>query len=132
MIEMTKKEEKKLLRQLRAFLRKYWSYNSVARKSAILKSRVTEKLKKKDGTYGKRIKVIGHTCAKCGKVIPVKPNRRPAIEVHHVHPLGKLTLINIVSFIFKLFCDEDNLMILCHECHQEITQEERNKTGRKQ
>lgn len=63
-----------------------------------------------------------YRCAKCKKWHPQKQ-----VSVDHITPAGSLkTLEDLPKFVATLFCEEDNLQVLCKGCHDKKTQEERN------
>ena len=51
------------------------------------------------------------------------------ISVDHIVPAGSLkTYDDLPGFVERLFCEEDNLQILCKDnCHQAKTNKERKK-----
>lgn len=64
-----------------------------------------------------------YPCTICKEWFPDKE-----IEVDHIIPCGTLTKIeDIPEFSRKLFCLEDNLRILCKECHRDVTNKQRKK-----
>ena len=88
----------------------------------------------KDGSLGKR-KAVRYTCANCGRKF-----MRKDIAVDHVEPVIPLDreFSSWDDFVDRLFCDEDNLQVLCSykikdkgkhgdklSCHHQKTQEER-------
>ena len=49
------------------------------------------------------------------------------INVDHIIPAGSLNSgADLAGFIDRLFCEEDNLQVLCSTCHNKKTQEEKN------
>lgn len=73
--------------------------------------------------WGNRIKYV-YGCAQCGGWFPDK-----LVAVDHIVPCG--TLVDIEKdagpFILKLLCEASGLRVLCHGCHHQVTQEERNE-----
>lgn len=50
------------------------------------------------------------------------------IEVDHINPAGSLkTYEDLAGFCERLFCEEDNLRVVCKGCHAKITAEERER-----
>lgn len=45
--------------------------------------------------------------------------RAKDVQIDHVTPIGPLEEWNV--WIDRLFCDEDNLQVLCKECHSRKT-----------
>lgn len=59
-------------------------------------------------------------CAHCKKDFPQKD-----VEVDHIVEIGREKTWD--EFINGLFCEKDNLQVLCKPCHKTKTLEERNK-----
>lgn len=50
------------------------------------------------------------------------------IQVDHIKPAGSLKRYeDLPAFVSTLFCSKDNLQVLCKECHNIKTQEERKR-----
>ena len=48
------------------------------------------------------------------------------INVDHIHPAGSLNCAaDLPAFVERLFCETDNLQVLCEACHNIKTQNER-------
>ena len=48
------------------------------------------------------------------------------INVDHIHPAGSLKCAaDLPAFVERLFCETDNLQVLCEACHNIKTQNER-------
>lgn len=66
-----------------------------------------------------------YLCNGCKKWFPEKK-----INVDHIIPAGTLQCAaDLPGFVERLFCEIDNLQILCETCHNKKTQNE--KSGRK-
>lgn len=66
-----------------------------------------------------------YQCNKCKELFPLTD-----VEVDHIIPIMEID-IAWDEVIDKMFCEEDNLQVLCKNCHYEKTQEERKKYGKK-
>jgi 5-methylcytosine-specific restriction endonuclease McrA len=62
-------------------------------------------------------------CANCKKAFPEKQ-----IQVDHIKPIG--TCDTWDEFVERLFCEVDNLQVLCKPCHKKKTKID-NQTNRK-
>jgi len=63
-----------------------------------------------------------YQCNECKQWFPDKK-----INVDHVTPAGSLNCANdLPGFVERLFCEIDNLQILCEVCHNVKTQNEKN------
>lgn len=48
------------------------------------------------------------------------------INVDHIHPAGSLNCAaDLPGFVERLFCEQDNLQILCSDCHDIKTKKEK-------
>tara|TARA_R110002012_G_scaffold23959_2_gene80821 strand:+ start:1164 stop:1487 length:324 start_codon:yes stop_codon:yes gene_type:complete len=72
-----------------------------------------------------------YLCAECKQHVPTSIRvggvRKNNIFVDHIKPIVD-PLVGFVSwdeFVDRLFCEEDNLQVLCKECHDVKTKEER-------
>lgn len=64
-----------------------------------------------------------YQCNRCKKYFPEK-----LINVDHIIPIGKLNCANdLPNFVERLFCEEDNLQVLCNICHDKKTKKEIRK-----
>lgn len=65
-----------------------------------------------------------YLCASCNKYYPEKK-----INVDHMVPAGSLNNgQDLPGFVERLFCEADNLQVLCEVCHNVKTQQEKLKT----
>jgi 5-methylcytosine-specific restriction endonuclease McrA len=63
-----------------------------------------------------------YQCAHCTKWFPEKK-----INVDHICPAGSLNCAqDLPGFVERLFCESDNLQVLCESCHDVKTKEEKN------
>lgn len=64
-----------------------------------------------------------YQCACCSKWYPEKE-----INVDHIRPAGQLrSAADLPSFVETLFCEVDNLQILCNTCHDKKTKQEKDE-----
>lgn len=64
-----------------------------------------------------------YLCAHCNKWFPEKK-----INVDHIKPAGTLTKFeDLPQFVKNLFCEIDNLQVLCEKCHDIKTKNEKIK-----
>jgi 5-methylcytosine-specific restriction endonuclease McrA len=59
-------------------------------------------------------------CASCTDLFPIKK-----IQVDHIIPIGKCASWD--EFIEKLFCEKDNLQVLCIPCHKIKSKKDRDE-----
>ncbi len=59
-------------------------------------------------------------CASCGNDFPAKE-----VEVDHINPIANAGQVTWDEFIHRLYCEQDNLQVLCKEDHKKKTKEER-------
>ena len=82
-------------------------------------------LKKARRPYGgedKRTK-WEYQCNECNNWFKTKD-----VEVDHIESAGSLkSYDDLAGFCERLFCEEENLQVVCKPCHKQITQEERKK-----
>ncbi len=63
-----------------------------------------------------------YQCNSCKNWFPEKK-----INVDHIHPAGSLNCANdLPGFVERLFCEVDNLQVLCEKCHDAKTKLEKN------
>lgn len=73
---------------------------------------ISTKINKKTGRKAKH-----YRCSLCKEGFP-----QTGVQVDHIVPIGKDTDWN--TFIEALFCEKDNLQVLCKSCHKEKTKNE--------
>jgi 5-methylcytosine-specific restriction endonuclease McrA len=103
----------------------FWSFirSALRQKSRWWKPIAQAKQKAKRAYKGplKRQK-FEYQCAECLNWFPDKK-----INVDHRIPAGTLRCANdLPGFVERLFCEVDNLQVLCSECHNIKTQKEKN------
>lgn len=63
-----------------------------------------------------------YLCNKCKKWFPEKK-----INIDHIIPAGTLKCsADLPGFVERLFCENNNLQVLCETCHDIKTQKEKN------
>ena len=105
----------------------FWSFiRSALRNKSRWWKPITEcKLKARRPYTGsnKRLK-FEYQCNQCKNWFPDKK-----INVDHICPAGSLkSAQDLPDFIERLFCEVDNLQVLCEKCHDRKTADERNES----
>jgi 5-methylcytosine-specific restriction endonuclease McrA len=105
----------------------FWSFirSALRQKSRWWKpiAQAKAKAKRKYKGPNKRQK-FEYQCAECLNWFPDKK-----INVDHIVPAGTLRCANdLPGFVERLFCEVDNLQVLCTTCHDKKTQDEKSKT----
>lgn len=84
-----------------------------------------------DALKSARLRRGEYLCNGCKEEVPasivVNGKRVKNALVDHIEPIvdPNVGFTTWDEFIDRLFCEEDNLQVLCHECHTEKTNEER-------
>jgi 5-methylcytosine-specific restriction endonuclease McrA len=104
----------------------FWGFirSALRQKSRWWKPITQVKLKAKRSYKGplKRQK-FEYQCAECLNWFPDKE-----INVDHIIPAGTLRCANdLPGFVERLFCEVDNLQVLCSACHNKKTQNEKSR-----
>lgn len=86
----------------------------------LAEAKTEKKINKKTGRLAQH-----YLCATCAEDFPAKE-----VQVDHIQPVvdPKIGFTTWDSFIERLFCDKDNLQILCKECHSLKTHEEKQQS----
>jgi 5-methylcytosine-specific restriction endonuclease McrA len=64
-----------------------------------------------------------YQCAACNKWY-----KGADVQVDHIVPCGSLkSYDDLPRFVKLMFCEADNLQVLCKECHQDKTNKEREE-----
>lgn len=62
-----------------------------------------------------------YECVYCSEVFTSKE-----VEVDHIEPAGSLkTFADLPGFVERMFCEAEGFQVLCKDCHQVKTNEER-------
>lgn len=62
-----------------------------------------------------------YRCASCEELFP-----QSNVQVDHIEPIGAVDSWD--EFIERLFCESDNLQVLCKPCHKKKSKQERQVT----
>ena len=103
----------------------FWSFirSALRQKSRFWKPILQCKLKARRPYKGpnKRQK-FEYQCNNCERWFQEKK-----INVDHIRPAGSLNCAqDLPGFVERLFCEVDNLQVLCEKCHDEKTKLEKN------
>jgi 5-methylcytosine-specific restriction endonuclease McrA len=103
----------------------FWSFirSALRQKSRWWKPITQTKMKSRRAYKGpnKRQK-FEYQCVHCTKWFPEKK-----INVDHICPAGSLNCAqDLPGFVERLFCESDNLQVLCESCHNTKTQNEKH------
>jgi len=104
----------------------FWSFirSALRQKSRWWKPVLICKLKARRAYKGpnKRQK-FEYQCAECSRWFPEKK-----INVDHIVPAGSLNCAaDLPGFVERLFCEDNNLQVLCTTCHDKKTADEKSK-----
>jgi 5-methylcytosine-specific restriction endonuclease McrA len=103
-------------------IRQVYSRYHEGKKKALESSKVKVYPKKADGTQSKQYRVFYH-CASCQQLVA-------EVDVDHIIPVGRFPQWpfgrgELEDWITRLFCDVENLQVLCKPCHKLKCKEER-------
>lgn len=103
----------------------FWSFirSALRQKSRFWKPITQCKIKSRRPYKGpnKRQK-FEYQCNECKQWFPDKK-----VNVDHITPAGTLKCANdLPGFVERLFCEIDNLQVLCQSCHDSKTKNEKN------
>lgn len=90
------------------------------------KYEVKKKARHHEKLPGKTSRLVFHSrCAMCNGLYP-----ETETAVDHIEPVvdPEVGFTNWDDFINKLYCEEDNLQVLCNGCHDEKTKKEKELT----
>jgi 5-methylcytosine-specific restriction endonuclease McrA len=100
---------------IRSALRQAW------RKYPVKFQVLNEAKRPYEGT-DKRTKFV-YQCNECKELF-----KGSEVQVDHIKPAGSLKdYTDLPAFVENLFCEADNLQVLCKACHDVKTKEERKK-----
>ncbi len=119
-------QDKIVKERLRSAIRKVWSIYSTQRQEALYQAKRTKRRTNKDGTTSQRPNVV-YICAECKG-----EHKADEIQVDHKEAVGatpdfppKADDTQWSTWLLRLFCEADNLQILCLPCHKRKSAEER-------
>lgn len=92
-----------------------WPPKHEVLKEALVGKEVNQRTKRMSNHY---------KCNKCKKVFPTKE-----VQVDHIEPIVNPTVgfVSWDDFINNLYCEVDNLQVLCVTCHKKKTEKENKK-----
>ena len=104
----------------------FWSFiRSALRQKSRFWKPITQCKMKARRTYKGPLKrqKFEYQCKECSNWFPDKK-----INVDHIIPAGTFRCANdLPGFVERLFCEVDNLQVLCETCHNKKTQDEKSK-----
>ena len=105
----------------------YWSYIRSGLRQKFQRYPVKFQVKNANRRKKKKGRGFEYPCALCNDWFMDKD-----VQVDHIRPCGSLkSWDDLVPFAKNLFCEKDNLQLLCKDCHQSKTNDERKKRKKK-
>ena len=102
---------------------RYFGFIRGLLRSGFTRYPVKHQVKKNASRQKKGSRRFEYQCAGCKGWFP---NSRT--QVDHIEPAGSLkTYEDLPGFVERLYCEADNLQVLCDDCHHKKTQEERQR-----
>jgi len=105
---------------------KFWTYLRSTLRRAFLRYPIRQqciRLNRKPYEGENKRQKWSCTCEICGIYL-----KMTEVHVDHIEPIGQLKQFSdLQKFTETLFCEQDNLRILCKPCHKVITKEQRKK-----
>lgn len=102
---------------------RYFSFIRGTLRSAFTRYPVKHQVKKASARTKKGSKRFEYKCAACEKYFP-----NSQVEVDHIVGAGKLSdYSDLPGFVERLFCEPDNLQVMCKPCHLAKTNAERKE-----
>ena len=85
-------------------------------------AKVGRKINKRTGRLAEH-----YRCAACNDFFVARD-----VQVDHIDPVvaPETGFVNWLTYILRLYCEEDNLQVLCKECHKEKTNRERKERAK--
>lgn len=112
-----------LATHVRAGIRKAFKFSPL-HKEALRRARYEGPILKKDGSISKRVRV-DYLCSKCDDLFKLNE-----VEVHHIVKVGPAPgtrnapdELTWDEFIGRVFCPVESLMVVCKDCHRQLTRE---------
>jgi 5-methylcytosine-specific restriction endonuclease McrA len=104
---------------------RYWSFIRGLLRQGFNKYPV--KFKVKNANRRRDGRRFEYPCALCNDWFPDKE-----VQVDHIRPCGSLkSYDDLPSFVSTLYCESDNLQVVCTTCHQAKTNDERRRRKKK-
>lgn len=100
---------------------RYWSFvrsalRQASRRYPPIARLALDAVKRPNESSNKRMK-WEYQCAECGDWFP-----RKEVQVDHIIACGSLkTYEDLPGFVERLFCEPNDLAVLCRKCHQDKT-----------
>lgn len=102
---------------------RYWSFIRSLLRRGFTRYPVKHQVKKAAARTKKGTKRFEYQCATCRGWFP-----NSQVEVDHIKPAGSLkSEKDLAPFVTTLFCEADNMQVLCSACHQDKTNREREE-----
>lgn len=125
--------DKKLKNLLVGAIRRAW-HRHPRRVAKVMEARVELPQYKKDGTRAAKDGVF-YKCVLCGTLCKAQISKtHPRMHVDHIEPVVPVDRsyedLTWDEFIARVFCNSDNLQVLCDTCHTDKTSQERTERAK--
>jgi 5-methylcytosine-specific restriction endonuclease McrA len=100
---------------------RYFSFIRGLLRGGFTRYPVKHQVKKQASRKMKGGRRFEYHCSLCKKWFP-----NSQVEVDHIIPAGSLrSYEDLAGFVSRLYCEPENLQVVCKTCHQKKTNEER-------